>query len=63
MTNAKRQANRRYDKEHYTVLAVKLPKERAENFRALCAKCNKTVNKVLSEFVTDCLMNGGLCDD
>lgn len=62
MTNAKRQANRRYDKEHYTVLAVKMSKDHAERYRALCAAHGMTVNAALSKFIKQSLEWGNISD-
>lgn len=51
MTEAKKKANAKYDKAHYTTLSVKVNHESAAKFRAACGYANITVNRQLKNFV------------
>ena len=48
MTEAQRRANRKWDSAHYTTMAYKVRKERADAFRAATKAAGTTPNAVFS---------------
>ena len=48
MTEAQRRANRKWDSAHYTTMAYKVRKERADAFRAATKAAGTTPNAIFS---------------
>ena len=55
VSEARKAANSKWDKEHMTTLGCKVKKEDAEAFKKYAAKHNKTANTVLKEYVFECI--------
>ena len=53
VTEARKRANAKWDKENMTVLACKVRKEVADKFKAACAGEDTTSNAVLQQAVRD----------
>lgn len=58
-----RESRRRYDREHMATLAVKLPIELAEEFRAYANAHNTTVSRLLADCVYHILRGGESVDE
>lgn len=54
-TEAQKRASSRYQKQHISSLACRVPKEAAERFKAYCEGQGKTVNGILREYVYSCI--------
>ncbi len=55
VSQAKRRANDKWDKENMATLACKVKKEQAEKFKAHCAAQGKKANAVLRDYVLACI--------
>lgn len=55
ISEKKKASNNKWDKANMSVLACKVPKEKAEEFRDYCAEQGKSVHAVLLEYVNHCL--------
>lgn len=55
MSEAKKQANARYQAKTIASLACRVKKEQAEAFKKYCSDQGKTSNAVLREFVLQCI--------
>ena len=53
LSEARKTANAKWDKENMSTLACKVKKEEAAAFKEHCAKQGKTSNTVLKEFVLE----------
>ena len=71
ISDSRRAANLKWDKEHMMTLGCKVKKEEAIKFKEYAAKKNKTTNTVLKEYVLKCIdetmerdgNKGGKADD
>lgn len=55
VSNSKRAANDKWDKENMATLGCKVKKEEAAAFKEHCKKQGKTSNTVLKEYVLECI--------
>lgn len=55
ISEKKKASNNKWDKANMSVLACKVPKEKAEAFRDYCAEQGKSVHAVLLEYVNRCI--------
>lgn len=55
VSEAKRKANDKWDKDNMATVACKLRKEDADAFREYAKQSNKTVNTLLRSFVFSCI--------
>ena len=53
VTEARKRANAKWDKENMTILGCKVKKEYAAKFRAVCAAQGTTPNAVLKQAADD----------
>ena len=51
LSPAAKENHRKRDEKNYSVVGAKLPRERADAFRAYCAAQGKTVSAVLSDCI------------
>ncbi len=51
VSESKRKANDKWDRENMATLGCKIKREQAEKFKARCAADGKTANTVLRDFV------------
>ncbi len=51
LSPAAKENHRKRDEKNYSVVGAKLPRERADAFRAYCASQGKTVSAVLSDYI------------
>ena len=55
ISEARKAANSKWDKEHMATLGCKVKKEEAEAFKAYAKEQDKTANTVLKEYVYKCI--------
>lgn len=55
VSEARRKANAKWDKENLTIIGCRLRKEKAEEFKQYAKNHNTTPNALLKEFINDCL--------
>ena len=55
VSESQKKSSAKWDKENMSVLACKVPKEKAEAFRDYCADQGKSVHAVLLEYVNRCI--------
>ena len=53
VSNAKREANVRWDKENMTILGCRVTRAKAEKFKAACCEMGTTPNAVLLKTVDE----------
>lgn len=56
VTEARKRANAKWDKENMTILGCKVKKEYAAKFRAVCAAQGTTPNAVLKQAADDFML-------
>lgn len=54
-SEAQKRASNKYNREHMATLGCKVTKEQAQAFKAHCEKENSTANKVLHDYVLECI--------
>lgn len=54
-TEAQKRAADKYNREHMATLGCKVTKEQAQAFKEHCQNKGSTTNKVLRDFVIDCI--------
>lgn len=59
-TDAMRRAQNKWDAANRATLGVRVSKDEAERFRAICEASGQTVNAALVEYVRACLDRGSL---
>lgn len=59
LSEARKAANAKWDKENMSTLACKVKKEEAAAFKEHCAQQGKTCNTVLKEFVLETIERDG----
>lgn len=57
LSEARKKANAKWDKENMSTLSCKVKKDEAEAFKAKCAEDGKTINTVLRNFVHSFIYN------
>lgn len=55
ITESRKRANAKWDKENMTTLGCKIKKEQAIAFKAYCERQGSTSNTILKEFVLECI--------
>lgn len=55
VSESRKRANAKWDKENMITLGCKIKKEQAEAFKAYCVSLGKTSNAVLREYVLGCI--------
>lgn len=55
VSDSQKKASAKWDKLHSSVLACKVPKEKAEQFKAYCAAQGNSVHAQLLKYVDKCL--------
>ncbi len=55
VSESQKKSSAKWDKANMSVLACKVPKEKAEAFRDYCADQGKSVHAVLLEYVNRCI--------
>ena len=55
VSDAKKKANAKWDKENMAVVACKVKKEQAEQFKIYCSGIGKTSNAALRDYVLSCI--------
>lgn len=60
ISEAQKRASNKYNKEHMATLGCKVTKEQAQAFKEHCKNKNSTTNKVLRDFVLDCIQETAL---
>lgn len=55
LSEARKAANARWDKENMTTLGCKVKKEEAAAFKEYAAQRGKTSNTILKEYVFECI--------
>ena len=55
LSDAKKKANAKWDKENMTTLGCKVKKEEAAAFKGYASERGKTSNTVLKEYVLQCI--------
>lgn len=63
ISDARKAANAKWDKENMCTLACKVKKEEAAAFKEHCARQGKTSNTVLKEFVLEAIKRDGAEDE
>lgn len=53
LTEARRKANNKYIANNYTVLGVKIRKDKAEEFKKLCQDAGTTPNAIFTKAIDD----------
>ena len=53
LTEARRKANNKYIANNYTVLGVKIRKDKAEEFKKLCQDAGTTPNAIFTKAIED----------
>ena len=59
VTEARKRANAKWDKENMVVLACKVKRETAEQFKAACAAQGTTSNAVVKAYLEQCQHSAG----
>lgn len=62
-TEAQKRAADKYNREHMATLGCKVTKEQAQAFKEHCQNKGSTTNKVLRDFVIDCISTEGTAPD
>ena len=59
MDEARKRANKKWDKENMTVIGCKVTKEKAQAFKNACAALGEVPNQILKKTIEDTIKKAG----